>query len=73
MANSSIFHGKRLQWLSKTISAWNTGPSDYQSRNLLPSECVFFRRLIPRRQNCHENLLLFLQLGLAFSEELSAS
>ena len=44
MANSSIFHGKRLRWLSRTISAWNTAPFDHRSRNLLPGKCVFSRR-----------------------------
>ena len=49
MANSSIFHGKRLRWLSKTVSPWNTGPSDQQSRNLLPGKCGFSRPNPPAR------------------------
>jgi hypothetical protein len=47
MANSSTFDGKRLRRLSKIISAWNTGPSDQQSRNLLTGKFFFSRRLIP--------------------------
>jgi hypothetical protein len=47
MANSSIFHGKRLRWLSKTVSPWYTGPSDQQSRNLLPGKCGFSRPARP--------------------------
>ena len=35
MANGSIFHGKRLRWLSTTINPWNTVASNHQSRDLL--------------------------------------
>src|ERR1017187_9732974 len=54
-----MLHAKRLPWLSRTISAWNTAPFDPRSRNLLPGKCVFSRcpsstRPDPRPQDCQE-------------------